>query len=413
MELSVDTANLDMSLRNAKRRHAKKKLEQLYEEKFHKKWFADPSARATRNQYRQLLTTPGEVSVGNNTGMSEPLMNRLIRGDYYADHMATRGAATAKRHAKKPVNLVAKNILLQGLQGKLSATQKIKMNKLYSTSDAQHRKVGGAGSVASLRRSPADLGTSCGSDPAARGGTPGGASVRTAAEKDTHYWQTLGGLNKKRTCNFFTDEEECQPYGGVALAMQDPHVSQSLQRSAARGRAAAASPGPGGRPGSAARGRPAAADEGALDLGDIGMNLVDERPGTPAPQQAPVRRATPPGSPTGVLTPGAGAAPGASFTRPDIRALIKAKQKTSVKVVKRAADPPPQGVRYAVSPHREHDRRLESTQRMRGAPPAGTTQHHHVNVRDHSEKRVGTWSNPYSMADQRVPVVPYDLPVNV
>eukprot|EP01064_Diplonema_japonicum_P006269 TRINITY_DN14188_c0_g1_i1.p1 TRINITY_DN14188_c0_g1~~TRINITY_DN14188_c0_g1_i1.p1 ORF type:complete len:321 (+),score=48.34 TRINITY_DN14188_c0_g1_i1:423-1385(+) len=120
---------------------------------------------------------------------TQPLMNTLIRGDYYGKEGRLEGKALGKQ---KPFGIVAKNKLLQG-QSRLNLSQKRQIAK-YLHARKQHTPQNKIDSNIRER----------------------------LAQQETDYWSTLDGLNRKRRINFHKassfGDGRCSP---VALAMTD------------------------------------------------------------------------------------------------------------------------------------------------------------------------------------------------
>ncbi|KAJ9451044.1 hypothetical protein DIPPA_19048 [Diplonema papillatum] len=183
-----------------------------YESHFQAKCHSDPAAKATRNVYRQLLTGP-------NGGACEPIMNTLIRGDYYGKE------PSVKKMKHKPVAVVMRNKLLQG-QPRLSPAQRRQFSKLLNGNSHESRWMKAKLKVAYKARVHTE-------------GAPSPDLDGSAGTQDSlntqQYWQQmqhLNHLNRKRRTG-----EEWQPRGRssvspVALAMTDASYSENRKHTA-------------------------------------------------------------------------------------------------------------------------------------------------------------------------------------
>eukprot|EP00755_Sulcionema_specki_P014552 Sspe_Gene.57021::Locus_31316_Transcript_1_1_Confidence_1.000_Length_1463::g.57021::m.57021 len=430
----VLATSCSLTFSTERRRQMKARAERLYDEKFSARWCSDPSAKATRNKYRQLLAdTPNPVSSEN-----EPFMNTLIRGDYYRCEENSR-----RKKKPKPMGIVAKNKLLQG-QPRLTAKQR----RLLSRAIGKTRSA--PSSVAPETQLTEEV-------------------QRYAAYKmdrltrDHEYWDTLDMLNRRRRIGGRPASDPAKHVSEVALALTDASYLSNLDAgSKGKSRIELLKARRGIDPRSDVPERRAerpAGAEAASDVGGAASRVTADR----VDLLREADEGTPPGTPPHHPLRQGGGRVGRNLTsakeaaqayehrvRPltahhippeEVRgatsdvgaASARGPGREAAEVVpRRAVTPRGKAVhrwypQYAAEERRQHNLSNShfhspsiaprvvpafNTRRSAWEGHMATAQHHHVGVADHSERRCGL-KNTSHFIDQRVPVIPYEVATGI
>eukprot|EP00756_Hemistasia_phaeocysticola_P066459 Hpha_TRINITY_DN9245_c0_g1::TRINITY_DN9245_c0_g1_i1::g.28500::m.28500 len=192
-------ASTSGSLSRTKAERLRLKAERLYEERFHSRWFRDPSARATRNQYRQLLSD----LPGPDTRREEPYMNTLIRGDYYGRD----GDPYSRRRSRRP-GVVEKNRILQG-QPRLTAAQRRSLYRSMDAATAAGARPGRLGASVMLRKTAPPV------------------AEAPLVSREQEYWDQLHHLNRRRRVDFHGAHKfGSDQHMAMALALTDARLDK-------------------------------------------------------------------------------------------------------------------------------------------------------------------------------------------
>eukprot|EP01060_Flectonema_neradi_P009125 TRINITY_DN16520_c0_g1_i2.p1 TRINITY_DN16520_c0_g1~~TRINITY_DN16520_c0_g1_i2.p1 ORF type:complete len:352 (+),score=66.68 TRINITY_DN16520_c0_g1_i2:1602-2657(+) len=340
-----------LTLSPSKKRQLKINAERLYENKFHARWITDPSARATRNKYRQLLSQTSDRK-------SEPIMNTLIRGDYYG-----KEGVSLRKEKIRPFGIVAKNKLLQ-VQSRLSAADKRQLSKLLSEKAISEDR---------LRPTNSSLSKTNTAD----------SDRRKCLEHD--YWSALDALNRKRRIDFHHRGTAKTRESPVALAMTDSSYMQGIHESNNVVKDICKDFEEGGTP---PKEEPQA-DRDLITIADVDNGRLRKNLRATKTMDAELN---------------SNCAPAA--------ASVAASNKAEVAVQKKPV--PSTTPKLGKSDIEQMVSRVHSSHQQDQTPKAlkqreiGDYKYHHIGITDHSHKKI--WKDQSKYADQRVPILSTEIP---